>query len=264
MRGEVEGLDADGFEKAAQAAKAGCPVSKALAAPRSRWTPRSTEPHRPRHGKLYPWIRGQSVGSASSAAGAGSMSSWPARRPRAAGAPRRSRVPSAISRMSRMATTAITATTAETRKIRPGRVAVGQPDQRLDGRRRVGQVGQADARPTAAWAAPGTPARLLGDEPADPAGRGPRPAPRRRSCRPGCGRRPRPSWPRRGPWPPRCSARRAPGSASSCRRRRRARPCRRRAAPVGVSWSMVDEQAEPDDDEQRAGRRGRASTGRSW
>ena len=32
VRGEVEGLDADGFEKAAQAAKAGCPVSKALAA----------------------------------------------------------------------------------------------------------------------------------------------------------------------------------------------------------------------------------------
>jgi osmotically inducible protein OsmC len=30
VRGEVEGLDADGFEKAAQAAKAGCPVSKAL------------------------------------------------------------------------------------------------------------------------------------------------------------------------------------------------------------------------------------------
>ena len=28
--GEVEGLDAAGFEKAAQAAKAGCPVSKAL------------------------------------------------------------------------------------------------------------------------------------------------------------------------------------------------------------------------------------------
>src|SRR3954468_20112375 len=32
VRGEVEGLDADAFEKAAQAAKAGCPVSKALAA----------------------------------------------------------------------------------------------------------------------------------------------------------------------------------------------------------------------------------------
>jgi len=30
--GEVEGLDAAGFEKAAQAAKAGCPVSKALGA----------------------------------------------------------------------------------------------------------------------------------------------------------------------------------------------------------------------------------------
>jgi lipoyl-dependent peroxiredoxin len=30
VRGEVDGLDADGFEKAAQAAKAGCPVSKAL------------------------------------------------------------------------------------------------------------------------------------------------------------------------------------------------------------------------------------------
>jgi osmotically inducible protein OsmC len=29
--GEVEGLDADGFQKAAQDAKAGCPVSKALA-----------------------------------------------------------------------------------------------------------------------------------------------------------------------------------------------------------------------------------------
>jgi osmotically inducible protein OsmC len=32
VRAEVEGLDAAGFEKAAQAAKAGCPVSKALAA----------------------------------------------------------------------------------------------------------------------------------------------------------------------------------------------------------------------------------------
>jgi osmotically inducible protein OsmC len=32
VRGEVEGLDADGFEQAAQRAKAGCPVSKALAA----------------------------------------------------------------------------------------------------------------------------------------------------------------------------------------------------------------------------------------
>ena len=30
VRGEVEGLDAAGFEKAAQDAKAGCPVSKAL------------------------------------------------------------------------------------------------------------------------------------------------------------------------------------------------------------------------------------------
>jgi lipoyl-dependent peroxiredoxin len=30
VRGEVEGLDANGFEEAAQAAKAGCPVSKAL------------------------------------------------------------------------------------------------------------------------------------------------------------------------------------------------------------------------------------------
>ncbi|MCF6737460.1 OsmC family protein [Blastococcus sp. KM273129] len=30
VRGEVEGLDADGFDKAAQSAKAGCPVSKAL------------------------------------------------------------------------------------------------------------------------------------------------------------------------------------------------------------------------------------------
>ena len=30
VRGEVEGLDADGFTKAAEAAKAGCPVSKAL------------------------------------------------------------------------------------------------------------------------------------------------------------------------------------------------------------------------------------------
>lgn len=30
VRGEVEGLDAAGFEKAAEAAKAGCPVSKAL------------------------------------------------------------------------------------------------------------------------------------------------------------------------------------------------------------------------------------------
>ena len=32
VRGEVEGLDAAGFDKAAQAAKAGCPVSKALSA----------------------------------------------------------------------------------------------------------------------------------------------------------------------------------------------------------------------------------------
>jgi osmotically inducible protein OsmC len=32
VRGEVEGLDADGFQQAAEAAKAGCPVSKALAA----------------------------------------------------------------------------------------------------------------------------------------------------------------------------------------------------------------------------------------
>ena len=31
VRGEVDGLDAAGFEKAAQEAKAGCPVSKALA-----------------------------------------------------------------------------------------------------------------------------------------------------------------------------------------------------------------------------------------
>ncbi|MGY1720545.1 MULTISPECIES: OsmC family protein [unclassified Blastococcus] len=31
VRGEVDGLDAAGFDKAAQAAKAGCPVSKALA-----------------------------------------------------------------------------------------------------------------------------------------------------------------------------------------------------------------------------------------
>jgi osmotically inducible protein OsmC len=31
VRGEVEGLDAAGFEQAAQAAKAGCPVSQALA-----------------------------------------------------------------------------------------------------------------------------------------------------------------------------------------------------------------------------------------
>jgi osmotically inducible protein OsmC len=30
VRGEVDGLDASGFEKAAQAAKTGCPVSKAL------------------------------------------------------------------------------------------------------------------------------------------------------------------------------------------------------------------------------------------
>src|SRR5579875_755179 len=30
VRGEVDGLDADGFAKAAQDAKAGCPVSKAL------------------------------------------------------------------------------------------------------------------------------------------------------------------------------------------------------------------------------------------
>ena len=30
VRGEVDGLDAEGFEKAAQAAKVGCPVSKAL------------------------------------------------------------------------------------------------------------------------------------------------------------------------------------------------------------------------------------------
>jgi len=32
VRGEVDGLDAEGFQKAARAAKEGCPVSKALAA----------------------------------------------------------------------------------------------------------------------------------------------------------------------------------------------------------------------------------------
>ena len=32
VRGEVEGLDSEGFRKAAEAAKAGCPVSRALAA----------------------------------------------------------------------------------------------------------------------------------------------------------------------------------------------------------------------------------------
>ena len=32
LRGEVEGLDADGFAKAAEAAKVGCPISKALEA----------------------------------------------------------------------------------------------------------------------------------------------------------------------------------------------------------------------------------------
>jgi len=32
VRGEVEGLDADAFQQAAQTAKVGCPVSKALAA----------------------------------------------------------------------------------------------------------------------------------------------------------------------------------------------------------------------------------------
>ena len=32
VRGEVDGLDAEGFQKAADGAKAGCPVSKALAA----------------------------------------------------------------------------------------------------------------------------------------------------------------------------------------------------------------------------------------
>jgi osmotically inducible protein OsmC len=32
VRAEVDGLDADGFDKAAQAAKVGCPVSKALSA----------------------------------------------------------------------------------------------------------------------------------------------------------------------------------------------------------------------------------------
>ena len=31
MRGQVPGLDAEAFERAAQAAKEGCPVSKALA-----------------------------------------------------------------------------------------------------------------------------------------------------------------------------------------------------------------------------------------
>ena len=43
VRGEVEGLDAAGFEDAAEKAKAGCPVSKALAGvDTSPWTPRST------------------------------------------------------------------------------------------------------------------------------------------------------------------------------------------------------------------------------
>src|SRR5262249_4777228 len=32
VRGEVEGIDADAFQQAAQAAKGGCPISKALAA----------------------------------------------------------------------------------------------------------------------------------------------------------------------------------------------------------------------------------------
>jgi osmotically inducible protein OsmC len=32
VRAEVDGLDADGFDQAAQAAKVGCPISKALAA----------------------------------------------------------------------------------------------------------------------------------------------------------------------------------------------------------------------------------------
>jgi osmotically inducible protein OsmC len=32
VRGEVDGLDADGFQQAAEVAKAGCPISKALAA----------------------------------------------------------------------------------------------------------------------------------------------------------------------------------------------------------------------------------------
>jgi len=32
VRGEVEGIDADAFQQAAQAAKVGCPISKALAA----------------------------------------------------------------------------------------------------------------------------------------------------------------------------------------------------------------------------------------
>ena len=32
VRGEVDGLDAEGFKKAAEAAKAGCPISKALSA----------------------------------------------------------------------------------------------------------------------------------------------------------------------------------------------------------------------------------------
>jgi len=32
VRGEAEGLDADGFAAAAERAKAGCPISKALAA----------------------------------------------------------------------------------------------------------------------------------------------------------------------------------------------------------------------------------------
>lgn len=33
VRGEVEGLDADGFRQAAEKAKVGCPISKALAVP---------------------------------------------------------------------------------------------------------------------------------------------------------------------------------------------------------------------------------------
>jgi osmotically inducible protein OsmC len=33
VTGEVEGLDADGFARAAEAAKVGCPISKALAVP---------------------------------------------------------------------------------------------------------------------------------------------------------------------------------------------------------------------------------------
>ncbi len=113
VRGRVDGLDAAGFEKAAQEAKAGCPVSKALAGvditldaaldvADLNLRRRIRRPAAPVSGR-------RAVASSADRRG----------RPRRCSRCSPLRVLSAISRMNRIATTATTATTAETRKIRP-------------------------------------------------------------------------------------------------------------------------------------------------